>query len=253
MKSMTPMKTITKPEAVITTSLLLLIAAIALVLILSGCSFERIEGNYDLTTETRPATSFDEVISSGSFQVLIYHDTLTSITVKAESNILPYLYTISDGSTLRLGFKNGYNIHENYPVQVIIHSPHARILRLQGSGKMEATGFHETDVHLYLSGSGNINTNYEAQSLSAEVSGSGDIDIAGTANSTSLEVSGSGSIRSLDMPQKTCNAHISGSGNIYSSVSGDLDVHISGSGCVYYSGSPTITTSISGSGRVIKY
>jgi hypothetical protein len=250
---MTPMKTITKPEAVITTSLLLLIAAIALILMISGCSFERIEGNYDLTTETRSSTSFDEIISSGSFQVLIYHDTVTGIEVKAESNILPYLYTISDGSTLRLGFKNGYNIHENYPVQVIIHSPHARILRLQGSGKMEATGFHETDVHLYLTGSGTINADYETQSLSADVSGSGDIELTGNANSTNLEISGSGNIHSLDMPQKTCNAQISGSGNIYSSVSDELDVHISGSGCVYYSGSPTITTSISGSGKVKKY
>lgn len=247
------MKTIAKPEAIITTSLLLLIAAITLVLLLSGCSYERIEGNNNFTSETRSSEPFDELISSGSFDVQLINDTITSVEVKAESNIFPYLYTISDGATLRIGYKNGYNIHENYPVKVILHTPHARIIRLQGSGKVECSRFEEQDVQLFLSGSGDIDCDYDATNLNAEISGSGNIHLAGRAVSSSFVISGSGTIRSLDMEQDTCDARISGSGDVYSDVNDQLNVHISGSGCVYYTGDPQIHSSISGSGKVRKY
>jgi len=51
--------------------------------------------------------------------------------------------------------------------------------------------------------------------------------------------------------QNNCFATISGSGNIYTSVSDLLDVKITGSGDVYYFGHPIVNVSISGSGQLI--
>jgi len=247
------MKSISKSEAVVTSSLIVLIASILLILLLSGCTFERIEGNYDLTTEERSVDSFDEIISSGNFRVYIEPDSVTEVVVKAESNIQSYVYTISDGNTLRLGFKNGYNIRENYPVEVYIRTPHAKILRLQGSGMMECLGFTEEVAELDLSGSGRIISDYSVRTMKASISGSGSINLTGSADNSLFRVSGSGNIRALDMPMQNCDASISGSGDIYVAVSEQLDVTISGSGCLYYSGNPDIDSRISGSGRVKQY
>lgn len=247
------MKILTKPEAIITSSLLILIAAIALVLMLSGCSYERVEGNYDLVTENRSAQSFDEIISSGDLRVFIYPDSVASVEVKAESNIQPYVYTIFDGSTLRIGFRNGYNIRENYPVEVILHTPAARILRLQGSGRMESKGFETANVVLDVSGSGIMSCDYVSETMDAEISGSGRIELSGEARITQFNISGSGTIRALDLDQTKCTSYISGSGDVYTKVSEYLKARISGSGCVYYDGNPEIDTSITGSGKVKKY
>lgn len=247
------MKSISKSEAIVTSSLIVLIASILLILLLSGCTFERIEGNYDLTTEDRPVSNFDEIISSGSFRVYIEYDSLTSVEVRAESNIQPYVYTIADGNTLRIGFKNGYNIRENYPVEVYVRTPHAKILRLQGSGMIECLGFTEESAELDLSGSGKIISDYSVSRLNASVSGSGNISLSGNAGNGHFRVSGSGIIRALDMPMETCEIHISGSGDIYAAVSDQLEATISGSGCIYYTGDPDIESNISGSGRIRKY
>jgi hypothetical protein len=247
------MKTISKSEAIITSSLLILISAIILVLILSGCTFERIEGNMDLVTENRSTQDFDEIISSGSFNVYVTCDSVRSVEVKAESNIQPYLYTISDGSTLRIGFKNGYNIRENYPVEIFIHTPNLNTIRLQGSGRIEASGFVDPSLYINLSGSGAVKCDYNCETIEADLSGSGRIQLSGSTGSCNFNISGSGNIRALDMPANSCDAYISGSGDIYTLVSDELYAKISGSGNVYYEGNPDIDFRISGSGKVIKY
>ena len=126
------MKAIEKPQAIIYTTLFILLAIIFLILTLSGCMSERVEGNRDLQTEERTSPAFSEIISEGSFRVVIIPDTETRIVVKAESNILPYLYTTANGVTLKAGFKNGYNIHEHYPVEVFLYTPEMKSIRLSG-------------------------------------------------------------------------------------------------------------------------
>jgi hypothetical protein len=247
------MKTIQKPVAIVTSSLLILISALILVLMLSSCSFERIEGNYNVIDEDRQAQPFDELISSGSFRVYLTPDSVTSIQVTAESNILPYLYTISDGTTLRIGFKNGYNIRENFPVAVYLHSPHINTIHMQGSGILECKGFTEDRVELDLSGSGSIEGDFVANTMNADISGSGTITLTGIAKTTDLSISGSGNIRSLELSQTTCVSSISGSGDIYTNVRDHLQASISGSGCVYYQGDPEVDSHVSGSGKVKKY
>lgn len=247
------MKTLTKPEALITSVILILLATISLVLILSGCTYERIEGNLDLITQERPVGNFNEVISTGSFRVYITYDTVSSVEVRAESNIQPYLYTIDDGTTLRIGFKNGYNIRENYPVEVFVRTPRLSGIRLLGSGRVETGKFIEPDVALNLSGSGTIDCEFIADYLNADISGSGRILLNGSVTNTDYHVSGSGNIRSLDMPADNCDVEISGSGDIYTQVHTRLKARITGSGNIYYDGSPVIESSITGSGKIVKY
>jgi len=247
------MKAIEKPQVVIYTTLLILLALIALIISMSGCVSERIEGNRDLATEQRSALPFSEVVSSGSFHVTIIPATETRIEVKAESNLLPYLSTTSNGTTLTLRFNEGYRIHEHYPVEVFIYMPVLRSVSLSGSGTVDCGSFSADRVYVNISGSGHITGDFETGNLYATVSGSGNLDVKGFAVNTWLTVSGSGHIYAQMLEQQNCNAMISGSGNIITNVSDMLNATISGSGNVWYLGNPEISKHISGSGSVRKY
>jgi len=247
------MKAIEKPQAIINITLLILLAVIALILVMTGCISERIEGNHDLVSADRPSQPFSQVNSQGSFNVIISNATLTHIVVKAESNILPYIYTRSDGTTLTVGYTSGYAIHENYPVEVYVYTPVLQGINLSGSGMVESEEFTTENMKLQISGSGDIKGNFDTGNLNASISGSGSMLLAGSAANTTFTVSGSGNIDSHAMIQELCIANISGSGNITTKASKTLDATISGSGNVFYTGSPVITTHITGSGNVIRY
>lgn len=247
------MKAIEKPQAFIYTALFILLALITLILALSGCMSERVEGNRDLMTEERTSLPFSEIVSQGSFNVTIIPSTETYVVVKAESNILPYLYTRSDGTTITVGYKNGYYIHEHYPVEIFLYTSEVRSIRLSGSGLVEYNGFHSADVNLQLSGSGSISADFVSERLEASISGSGNINLKGSAKNTSLNVSGSGTLNTINLRQENCTASISGSGNIKTFAAKTLDAHITGSGSVYYKGNPAISSHITGSGKVQPY
>jgi hypothetical protein len=247
------MKVIEKPQAIVYTTLFLLLALIALILTLSGCYSERVEGNRDVISQDRPSQPFTEVVSQGSLSVVVVPANETRIVVKAESNILPYIYTTSDGTTITVRFSNGVNIHEHYPVEVFLYTPVLASARLSGSGNIQFSGYNSADLNLQISGSGNINAEFIATNLNASISGSGNMNLAGNAKNSSYTISGSGNINSQGLNQEHCTASISGSGNCITSVSKTLDAFISGSGTIFYIGNPVITTHITGSGSVQKY
>ena len=247
------MKSIERPQLVIYTSLLILLALIALIISMSGCVSERIEGNRELATEQRSALPFSEVNSSGSFHVSIIPASETRLEVKAESNLLPYLVTQSNGTTLTLRFNEGYRIHEHYPVEIFVYTPDLQSVRLSGSGNVECGSFSPERMYVNISGSGNVAGDFDTGELDAVVSGSGNLDLAGFATNTSFTVSGSGNINAQQMQQQYCTAHISGSGSIVTFASKTLNADISGSGNVLYLGNPAVSSHISGSGIVKRY
>jgi len=247
------MKAIEKPQLIITTTLFILLALIALILTMSGCVSERIEGNRDVITQERPSQPFSEVTSSGSFTVKIIPSDVTRIEVKGESNVLPYLSTFSNGTTLTVKFNDGCYIHEHYPVEVFLYTPVLNAARLSGSGMVECGSFTSDFVNLNISGSGGINGDFETERLDAVLSGSGNMTLSGIATTTSFNISGSGNINAQLLEQENCNAEVSGSGNVIAWVTKKLNATISGSGSIFYIGNPEIKMHITGSGNVQKY
>lgn len=247
------MKAAEKPQIILYSTLLILLLLIAVILTLSGCTSERIEGNHELITQERTSQPFSEVVSSGSFSVQIIPAVETRIVVKGESNVLPYLSTFSNGTTLTLKYNDGYNIHEHYPVEVLLYTPVLNAVKLSGSGMVDCGSFSAGIVSLNISGSGGISGDFEAEELFAVISGSGNMDLAGTAINGTMNISGSGNINAQNLLLEHCSSNISGSGNIMTKVAGTLTATISGSGSVYYLGNPDVTTHISGSGNVVKY
>lgn len=227
-------------------------ALFVLLLGTSSCIDEMfIEGNGISRTETRDAEGFNEIASSGDFTVTVMPGDSYSVEVTAESNLLPYISTNVDGKKLKIRTTGIHSLLQNEPIEVYITTPALKGLALSGSGLIKTGSFLSTDFDISVSGSGDIDTKISCENINANVSGSGIIYLEGDAIASNFVVSGSGKIKSYHLEQEDCQAHISGSGDIYINANRTLDARISGSGRVYYINNPAIHTSISGSGDVV--
>ncbi|HLN74998.1 MAG: head GIN domain-containing protein [Methylococcaceae bacterium] len=210
-----------------------------------------LEGNGDLRSEFRAASGFNEIYSSGDFKVIVKPGDQYSIEVSAESNLLSYIETDVVGSTLKIRTRGVRSLVNNYPVEIFITTPALKGLSLSGSGFIKTSRFLSDDFKVALSGSGDIESEVETEHIKANISGSGNIVLLGEAITSEFVISGSGKIKAYDLPHNTCDATISGSGNMYINANEAINARISGSGNVYYINYPVIHTSISGSGGVI--
>lgn len=253
----------------IKTSLFIIVAS--LIIFSSGCekSIFGIDGNHNVVTETRTdMPHYNRIVNAGAFDVYVIQDSIWEITIEAESNLVPYIRTLVNGTTLTIDSKESLNA--NSPMKLYVHTPDIFALTLSGSGLVYADTVITTTLDLSLPGSGDIDVYAEANDVSAEISGSGTINFGMLANNlgtlisgsgeiyfwgeidqSDMTISGSGSIRSYDLEQRECHATISGSGDMYVNVADYLQVTIPGSGSVYYMGNPDVETNITGSGQVI--
>lgn len=247
------------------------VTVLFLSLLFSGCykSLHRIEGDYNVVTETRPLPPFSRIINEGIFEVYIIQDSTSQVMIEAESNLIPLVLTNISNSKLVVSTRD--NLRPHFPIKVYIHTPNINEVVLSGSGLIHTeyivTNSFEigisgsgnidclvdaTDVNCWISGSGNAFMDVAAHKVKGSISGSGNLEFVGSAYRSDLVISGSGSIFAYEMPVIECFSTISGSGNMYVNVEDFLDVNISGSGSVFYMGNPSLNIRITGSGKVIK-
>jgi hypothetical protein len=212
-------------------TLVLTATALLIVLAVSACGIsvfgERGSGN--VITESRVVSGFDEILLSGSGEVVVDVDGTESLTIEAEDNIMPLLTTEVRNGRLELSTKSSIS-----PTVSVIYTISAATLdglSIGGSGDITATGIN-------------------ADSFDAEISGSGQIEMAGTTDALDVEISGSGRYAGADLVATVATVSVSGSGHALVNVTDKMDAEVSGSGTVEYIGDPNVSSSISGSGDI---
>jgi hypothetical protein len=234
----------------------LVLGTLILSAMLSSC-YKRngwpVKGQGANVSETRSVETFDRISLSSEGEVEFTQDSVFSLEVEGQQNILAVLRTEVKGSELKIWFTR--NVREHHTVHIRVHAPALRGMSISGSGNIRVTNkINVTDLECNISGSGNMNVPLlEATHLTSKISGSGNIRIDnGNANSQQLSISGSGDISSENLLSLKTTIKISGSGNVSVNVTEELSVDISGSGDVRYKGKPAVDTDISGSGKLIR-
>ena len=193
---------------------------------------------------------FDELAFYGSGQVVVRHDSIRSIRIEAQNNVLNALNVEVRNGQLQIGRDNCFRGSKT--IKVYVSTPELISANLSGSGSIEGIGtFRSVDFRADISGSGSIDFDVDVQNLNCNSSGSGEMRFSGNALYQHLDFSGSGEANNFNLNTRETSIRISGSGDCEVNVSDKLDVNISGSGDVYYKGNPTIKSNVSGSGRLI--
>ena len=228
-----------------------ILSAIVMLLLMSSCNINCLEGRGDLKIEKRSLKPFTKIHLSMDAKVVITKDSIQSIRVEAQPNILQVLTTEVSGKWLYID-EDECTI-DNKPITVYISTPSFDAIEIDGSGSVEGRGnFYSEKVELTIKGSGSINVGLSANTVYSDISGSGNINVTGSARKFNIDINGSGDMNAQDMPSEVCKVNVRGSGNCRIFAISKLSVDIAGSGNVYYKGTPDISTNINGSGKLEK-
>lgn len=242
---------------------------------LTSCTviFDCIDGNGIVRSEERTASSFTSVANETSFHVIVQTGDVYSVTVEAETNILPFIETDVKDGTLEVSVVKGTGCirYTSQPV-ITITGPHFNELVSSGSGDIIADalageavtvvvsgsgdvitgGIAADEITFVLSGSGDLTTGVTGSvMIKATVSGSGSLNSSGLSGSARYVLSGSGNIFSENLTSTESKIVVSGSGSAYTEVVDYLEATLSGSGNIYLHGQPDVNYTRTGSGRII--
>lgn len=218
--------------------------------------WEKIEGNGKLSKETRPASGYTAVASSGFWDVMIAYGERSSIQIEGDENILAYIETSVENGILSIKTKKSINLKSRNKLIVYVSLTRLTGLSLSGSGHIVGEGKFSNDGKTVckLSGSGNIQLAFaKLKEVEVGISGSGNIRLSGSANTLEAHISGSGNADCSDVNCEDASAIIIGSGNIKLNANKSVNASISGSGNVSYKGAAgDVKKHVSGSGRLVK-
>ena len=186
----------------------------------------------NVTSESREVSGFGEVELQGVGNLSIEQADNESLTIEAQTDILPKIKTDVEYNRLIIG--SNTSIHTTEPINYKLTVKDLSALEVSGAGDVDAKSI-STDK------------------LAIDISGAGDVKISGNADTQKVDISGSGDYKAEDLQSKEVKIHVGGSGSATVNVSDELDARVSGSGSVEYVGNPAVDQVVSGAGRVSKH
>ena len=215
---------------------------------------KRIRGNGNIKIETRTATQFNSIDVSGSIDVYVKQDSVASIKIETDENLLEYVHVNNEGGTLEIHEEGGYNLKPTKSIKVYVSGPAFKHFEASGACDIYSENKISSGeaVSINLSGASNVTMELNTPKVSAGLSGAGTIALKGETKELRIDGSGSTDIKCFDMMAENIYIEISGAGDaeVYASVK--LDVHVSGAGTVKYKGNATVSQSVTGAGSVKK-
>ncbi|HLS29528.1 MAG TPA: DUF2807 domain-containing protein, partial [Flavobacteriaceae bacterium] len=144
-------------------------------LALSSCMQEifnnkKVSGNKEVTTETRTLRSdFTKLEKSGSIDVVLTKGKQDGkLELKGESNLLEYIETKVEGSTLMIRTKKGFNLSFRKPLQISLKAENINTIMAAGSGDVKTDKKGTLKAKKFKidgAGSGDMNLNLSVKNL----------------------------------------------------------------------------------------
>ena len=221
----------------------------------NGCDefFNCIDGNGILKQERRFVSEFYGVENTTSIDVDISSDSVYSLEVTADENLLGMIQTTVRNGNLVISMSTDRCINTDNYMLIEIQMPTIDHIESTGSGNMDIYDFECGNLEITNSGSGKIDmiNVYSGETVGLNLYGSGSIYIGGKARVGEYVLSGSGDIMADDLMVDDCYVTNSGSGTVYCFAYDYLKATLSGSGDIIYSGNPPVTDfTDSGSGEI---
>ncbi len=215
-----------------------------------------IAGSGDMKTEVRPLEAFTAVVIRYPGSVTIQQGRTNSVTLTADSNLLPQLKTeVRDGKLYVENKLLDWNqrVQPSKTVQVNISVIDLQDIDFSSAGTLQIENMKGEELNLTVSGAGEVTlAGLDFDRLSCRLSGAGNVSADGKTAVLDLRISGFGSFNGSNLETQTTEVRISGAGQATVWVEEQLDVQITGAGNVEYYGDPQVNQRITGAGNVRK-
>ncbi len=227
--------------------------SIALVAVsLSGCALIIVQGNGNVTTESRSLPgAFTEVSADSTVDVVIVRGSSYSATVEIDSNLQRYVELELGGNTLHVTNPEAVMFSATRAIVRIV-MPALEEAATVGTGDLRVQDFDANAIKLRTTGTGDVSYSGTAYELSAIVEGTGSILLEGEAVFLNVSIAGTGDVDAYAFFVDYADVSIAGTGDgvVYANESvtailtgtGDLDVYgpadvdatVTGLGDIYY-------------------
>ncbi len=211
----------------------------------------KVSGEGPIVTRSLDIPSFEGIHLTLPGEIYLRQGNVQSVEVQGQDNIIALLEREVNGGVWKIKTERGVRNAKKLKFHIVV--PNLREVKVSGSGdiKSENTFRNLGDLRLEISGSGDIQFEFEGKEVEARISGSGDMELEGSAQRIGMSISGSGDIDALDLVSEEASIRISGSGDVSIHCQEMLEVRTSGSGDVHYRGQPRVSSKISGSGNLV--
>jgi len=192
---------------------------------------EQIVGSGTLTTRTVSTPEFSGIVLTGIGEVYVTQDSVQSVRIEADDNIIDRLQLDVHSGKLNVGIQQGSYSHVTIKIYISMKSVES--LELTGAGNFATVG------------------PIDAATLSCTISGAGNMTLTGRAVQEIVALQGAGSIHGFDLESARCSVMLSGTGSAEVNVTQHLDATVSGVGSVIYAGNPPeVIGHVSGVGSI---
>jgi hypothetical protein len=227
--------------------LIMVVAAVAGVGLLSGCSDVNIDtptgpsgmptmSQFDaptdsgtVATQSREVSGFTEVSVVGAARLFIEQTGTESLTVEAEAHVLPHVTTEVRDGQLILTTTGEFSTDRFIEYRLTVRDLSA--ISVSGVAVVEATHVDTQFLRIHLEGMARLTASGHADRQQASVIGLSRYEAA-------------------ELSSRDVRVEASGNGSALVRASERLEVTVSGFGRVEYLGNPIVTTHVSGSGSV---
>ncbi|NNE30126.1 MAG: DUF2807 domain-containing protein [Saprospiraceae bacterium] len=224
---------------------------IFLLITLFGCKNDiigQVSGEGPRVSEELDLDSFTGVVNAISGDITIVSGNTQKVTIDAQKNIIENLKLNVKEGILYIGYKENVRRAEKPILKIVL--PVFDFASVAGSGNMDINGFGKIDdLHLRVTGSGNIDFDGTADRVRVNLTGSGRANLNGEADNGEIRITGSGKFNGEKFPMNNATANLTGSGNAHINCTDQLSGRITGSGNVIGYGDPKVKMKITGSGK----
>ena len=207
---------------------------ITLLVALSSCNLVTVDGSGNVIDEQRDVVSFSEIELDGVIDLYIHQGDSTSLTVKADDNIIEYIETDVSGNKLIIDTRDNTSFMNTTKMEVHITVQDLTLIEFDGVGDIYGEGLVLNDLYI-------------------ESDGVGDIELKGTVNTLEIESDGVGDLHLFELKSKYLTVESDGVGDVNVYAEKTISVEHDGVGDVNYKGgAETKTIEDSGVGSISK-
>ena len=212
-------------------------------------SFEMIQANNKLITETRNVSNFDKISVRNAIKVVIVDQKFDNkISLQGPDNILKYLKSEVKDGQLILSFTKSVSF-KNQDLTITIPHQKIRAIDISGASKIEAK--HNMKVEKFsanVSGASKAVFSLTANELNLKISGASVADISGNAQKLVAVVSGASKLKSNQMKVSNVDVDCSGASKAEIWAVDNLKANASGASKVVYENQSGLHKKLSDSG-----
>ncbi len=242
-------------------NLLKYLSFIILIFLFSSCKKENwcdcVKGTGENIEEIRNLSSFNAILINDKIEVHLIKGSIYQVKVVAGSNVISLIKTEVENGRLKISDANKCDFTRSYKRKVVAYITLPDIVKIEhdGTGEMFMNDQFSCDTfRYYLSNSGNLNLNLNANTVYGGMHGIGDVNLKGKIKSNFIYASGQGFYNSNEAISNEMILTLNTSGKMEVQVVDFLKVDMlaASTGNVYFKGNPaTITTTIQGKGKLI--